>query len=235
MPPKKPGKKVTIQLRPLQRARGSSFEQDPAAGPSSGAPVKAVLKKSRYKIYEIPRKSEFSEYLLKLRREQERLEQDDADLRVEPPAHEAAGPSRQAEARPKLIMFDNPISPVRQGSVVEYRPKERHPFKELVSNYLRRSSHPKQLLALYKIPVVKNWEQVIEDSLRKMAAERSTRGEQWKQPRLQWLDDLEEANRQLPEPTRRRRNMFDPSICCFLAWFGGRRRRRRRGQRWSDA
>uniref|UniRef100_A0A182KIR1 Uncharacterized protein n=1 Tax=Anopheles christyi TaxID=43041 RepID=A0A182KIR1_9DIPT len=214
MPPKKTVKIVTT--------RSST------AGPSSTAiPVKAGAKKSRYKIYEIPRKSEFCEYLEKLRREQERQHREqDAN------GEEGAGPSRQAETRLKLIVFDEPITTaIRQGSVVEYRPKERLPFKDVVSSYLRRSSNPRLMIGQYKIPKVKSWEQVIEDSLRKISAERASRAERWKQPRLQWLEELEEANHKLPERNRSQEGRFDPSLCCFLMWC---QRRRHNHQRLSN-
>ncbi|XP_035891253.1 uncharacterized protein LOC118502770 [Anopheles stephensi] len=234
MSSKKGTKTVTIQLRPVYHGR-TSYEQQPTAGPSerrtssAGPPVKAISTKSRYKIYEIPRKSEFSEYLERIRREQEARQAQDARYRsLAVQTHDQdAGPSRRVEPQQKLLSFDKPITVMRQGSLVEYREKERHPFKELVSNYLRRSSLPKQTVRLYKLPIVQSWEQAIENSLRKMAAERSSRGDLWKQSRLKWLQDLEEANSKLPslERTVSRDEGFDPSICCFLAWC----RRRRRG------
>uniref|UniRef100_A0A182MQF7 Uncharacterized protein n=1 Tax=Anopheles culicifacies TaxID=139723 RepID=A0A182MQF7_9DIPT len=229
MSSKKSAKTVTIQLRPVRRSRVST-EQQQQPGPSSNVPpVKAVATKSRYKIYEIPRKSEFSEYLERIRRAQEERQDRDANQRYLQGHDQEAGPSRQTESQQKLIVFDKPITVMRQGSLVEYRPKERHPFKEVVSNYLRRSSHPKETFQLYKLPIVHSWEQAIEESLRKMAAERSTRGAMWKQSRLKWLEDLEEANRKIPAPNRTesRDEGVDPSLCCFLMWC-------RRDQRVSD-
>ncbi|XP_050071014.1 uncharacterized protein LOC126558965 [Anopheles maculipalpis] len=227
MSSKKSAKTVTIQLRPVYRGR-TSYEEEQAAGPSgqrispTGPPVKSIASKSRYKIYEIPRKSEFSEYLERIRREQEARQAQNATHRtLAVQTHDQdAGPSQRLEAQQNLLSFDKPITVLRQGSIVEYREKERHPFKELVSNYLRRSSHPKEAIRLYKIPIVQSWEQAIENSLRKMAAERSSRGEQWKQSRLKWLEDLEEANSKLPQPNRTvsMEKGFDPSICCFLMW-----------------
>uniref|UniRef100_A0A182SYV1 Uncharacterized protein n=1 Tax=Anopheles maculatus TaxID=74869 RepID=A0A182SYV1_9DIPT len=231
MSSKKSTKTVTIQLRPVHRER-TSFEQQQqqqqTAGPSerrisfTGPPVKPIGTKSRYKIYEIPRKSEFSEYLERIRREQEARQAKDSNQRsLSVQTHDQdAGPSQRGETQQKLLKFDKPITVMRQGSLVEYRPKERHPFKELVSNYLRRSSHPKEAIRLYKLPIVQSWEQAIENSLRRMAAERSSRGETWKQSRLKWLEDLEESNSKLPDPGRTgsRDEGFDPSICCFLMW-----------------
>ncbi|XP_052891583.1 uncharacterized protein LOC128299616 [Anopheles moucheti] len=223
MSSKKSAKTVTIQLRPVHRGR-TSTEQQQTAGPSSGPPVKPVGTKSRYKIYEIPRKSEFSEYLERIRREQEVRQDRDADNRAIHARDEEAGPSQQYEQN--LLAFDKPITVMRQGSVVEYRPKERHPFKELVSNYLRRPSHQKESYRPYKLPIIQSWEQTIEESLRKMAAGRSTRGEMWKQSRLKWLEDLEEANRKLPASNRTvsREEGVDPAICCFLMWCRRRHR-----------
>ncbi|XP_053658813.1 uncharacterized protein LOC128707881 [Anopheles marshallii] len=226
MSSKKSAKTVTIQLRPVNRGR-TSTEQQQTAGPSSGPPIKPVGIKSRYKIYEIPRKSEFSEYLERIRREQEVRQERDATSRAIHARDEAAGPSQQYEPLQNFLEFDKPITLMRQGSVVEYRPKERHPFKELVSNYLRRPSYTKKTIRPYKLPIVQSWEQAIEESLRKMAAERSTRGEIWKQSRLKWLEDLEEANRTLPAShrTASREEGIHPSICCFLMWCRHRHHR----------
>uniref|UniRef100_A0A182N557 Uncharacterized protein n=1 Tax=Anopheles dirus TaxID=7168 RepID=A0A182N557_9DIPT len=224
----KKGKTVTIQLRPVYHAaprRSSSGLQPTTSGAAAAAAaaesfphVHPVAIKSRYKIYEIPRKSEFSEYLERIRREQEAkqagAQRTLADHGAEP------GPSRRrGEPEQKLLKFDKPMSTMRQGSVVEYRPKQRHPFKELVCDYLRRSSHSKQTLRVYKIPIVQSWEQAIEASLRKLTADRSRRGDAWKHSRLKWLEDLEAANATVPE---QRRNGsvdseagIDASICCF--------------------
>ncbi|XP_049280057.1 uncharacterized protein LOC125762235 [Anopheles funestus] len=219
MSSKKSVKTVTIQLRPVHRGR-TSTEQQPTAGPSSGPPVKPLATKSRYKIYEIPRKSEFSEYLEKIRREQELRQEQDGNRRATLARDQDAGPSQQAEYPQKLFVFDKPIIPTGQGSVVQYRPKERHPFKELVSNYFRRSSHPRETIRLYKLPIVQSWEEAIEESLRKLAAQRSSRGQAWKQSRLKWLEDLEQANTNLATPNRTvgTEEAIDPSICCFLMW-----------------
>uniref|UniRef100_A0A182WMS2 Uncharacterized protein n=1 Tax=Anopheles minimus TaxID=112268 RepID=A0A182WMS2_9DIPT len=141
MSSKKSAKTVTIQLRPVDRSRVSTEQQQQQAGPSNGQqapPVKAVTTKSRYKIYEIPRKSEFSEYLERIRREQEVRQERDANQRQLQAHDQEAGPSQRTEPPQKLLVFDKPITVMRQGSVVEYRLKKRHPFKELLGTSDRR-------------------------------------------------------------------------------------------------
>uniref|UniRef100_A0A182J5G7 Uncharacterized protein n=1 Tax=Anopheles atroparvus TaxID=41427 RepID=A0A182J5G7_ANOAO len=231
MSSKKRGKTVTIQLRPPDGAGPSDDQrrgsERPRTSTSHRPPVQPVVTKSRYKIYEIPRKSEFSEYLERIRRDQEtRREEARTSVRLSQDVDQ--GSSRVGESSQKVLQFDRALNDrvLAGGSIVEYRPKRRHPFKELVSEYLRRSTLPKQTIRVYKIPIIQSWEEAIEYSLRRVRENRPDGAPRWKQTRLQWLEELEEANRKLPEPVRRNESeeAIDASICCFPML--GRRRLR---------
>ncbi|XP_050097746.1 uncharacterized protein LOC126578845 [Anopheles aquasalis] len=222
MSSKKLGKTVTIRLLPLEddEAEASTSQRvQPRRSSAGRPPVRPVATKSRYKIYEIPRKSEFSEYLEKIRKKQE-TEATTSERR----SFERISSMVAQEPQEKFLTFDKPVleralvgGMLRQGSVVEYRPKRRHPFKEMVSEYLRRQSMPQKTITLYKIPLIQSWDQAIEYSLRSFPIQDRT-GPTWTKPRLKWLEDLEHINRTVATPPTQRTPDSDEeleTICCF--------------------
>uniref|UniRef100_A0A182FSG5 Uncharacterized protein n=1 Tax=Anopheles albimanus TaxID=7167 RepID=A0A182FSG5_ANOAL len=224
MTSKKLGKTVTIRLLPSEddEAEASSSQRmQPRRSSSGRPPVRPVATKSRYKIYEIPRKSEFSEYLEKIRKKQETQTTSSERRSFQTILSTVAQEPR--EMQEKLLTFDKPVferalvgGVLRQGSVVEYRPKRRHPFKEMVSEYLRRQSMPQKTITLYKIPLIQSWDQAIEYSLRSFPTPDRT-GPTWTKPRLKWLEELEETNRTVTSAPHRSTHSEEglDTICCF--------------------
>ncbi|XP_058821837.1 uncharacterized protein LOC131683671 [Topomyia yanbarensis] len=165
--------------------------------------------KSPYKIYEQPKRSNFSVCLDNIKHER------DSIVLTNQSKQRHAPQSRSDDQLPGTS--GGMVSCVHNDSSVGLMRKRAVNVRDAYNEYLRRKTTAPRRIRIIKIYIPLNWEEALEQSINKFVPVASIVNS-WQQPRLQWLEKLEQDN---GTPTRRsptEENVNSPP-CCLLCLY----------------
>nr|XP_019546480.2 uncharacterized protein LOC109416840 [Aedes albopictus] len=201
-----------------RRKRTVLYKDDVNLTTDRQAPKRVVISKSRYKLYEPPQRSNFSVCLDNIRRERQSI--------IQPVSSKASTSSKLSyrrvergsdESHPGTSMQTSFARP--QSSMILTERRKLY-FKDALIEYKRRRQTAPRRIKIIKVYAPLNWEEAFEESVKKHTPSINVENP-WRQPRLQWLQELENQ-----EPLKLPRDQDEPETpCCPLLMFPFRKRK----------
>ncbi|XP_055636575.1 uncharacterized protein LOC129775634 isoform X2 [Toxorhynchites rutilus septentrionalis] len=183
---------------------------------------RVIISKSRYKIYDQPKKSTLAVHLDNIKRERLSTAFIDKSSQAEDRESVSSRQSFSRQAGPSTKSFFT-----REDSSMELAHKKHRNLREVYSDYMKRRDVVPRRIRIVKIYVPPNWQAVLEESIRKY---NSTYKDMhpWRQPRLLWLEQLERENAAKSQKPSLAATFEDDDClvpCCSLFIFPFRRQR----------
>ncbi|XP_065092702.1 uncharacterized protein LOC135713500 [Ochlerotatus camptorhynchus] len=178
-------------------------------------PKRVVISKSRYKLYDQPQRSTFSICLDNIKRERQSISL--ADVPTTSKKLDRSLEDFQQPGPSTTTSFAHPDSSlILTGKRSLY-------FKDALVEYKRRRTPAPRRIKIIKVYAPLDWEEALEESVEKYNLSKNI-NHPWRQPRLQWLQQLEQEDDSRPRRVPRDHDDL-PTPCCPLFMYPFRKRK----------